>query len=72
MKLNIAFYTDTYLPAVDGVVSSILNFKKELERRGHSVYIFGTYNIHAGNGHEGKDVFLYPGVILNQTINIFA
>ncbi|HUC38750.1 MAG TPA: glycosyltransferase [Candidatus Acidoferrum sp.] len=39
-SLRIAFYTDTYLPAVDGVVTSILNTKRELERRGHEVYIF--------------------------------
>ncbi len=62
MGLNIAFYTDTYLPAVDGVVSSILNFKNELERRRHSVYIFGTYNIKSGRSKKGKDIFLYPGV----------
>ncbi|MEM3839216.1 MAG: glycosyltransferase [Candidatus Micrarchaeaceae archaeon] len=58
-SLNIAFYTDTYLPAVDGVVSSMLNFKKELERRGHSVYIFTSGN----PGRKfGKDVFVFPGV----------
>ncbi len=39
-SLKIAFYTDTYKPSVDGVVTSIVNFKKELERRGHEVYIF--------------------------------
>ena len=39
-SLKIAFYTDTYKPSVDGVVTSIINFKKELERRGHKVYIF--------------------------------
>ena len=38
-KYRIYFYTDTFLPAVDGVVTSMLNFKKELERRGHEVYI---------------------------------
>ncbi len=38
--LKIAFYTDTYLPAVDGVVTSIINTKRELEKRGHKVYIF--------------------------------
>ncbi|MGD0728698.1 MAG: glycosyltransferase [Candidatus Micrarchaeaceae archaeon] len=41
-SLNIAFYTDTFLPAVDGVVISILNAKKELEKRGHHVYIFAS------------------------------
>ncbi len=38
-KFRIYFYTDTFLPAVDGVVTSMLNFKGELERRGHDVYI---------------------------------
>ncbi len=39
-KLRIVFYTDSYLPSVDGVVTSILNTRKELERRGHEVYVF--------------------------------
>jgi len=38
-KLRIYFYTDTFLPAVDGVVTSMLNIKKELEARGNDVYI---------------------------------
>ena len=41
-SLRIAFYTDSFLPAVDGVVISILNFRKELERRGHEVYIYAS------------------------------
>ncbi len=41
-SLRIFFYTDTFLPAVDGVVTSMLNFKKELESRGHEVYIFAS------------------------------
>ena len=41
-SLNIAFYTDAYLPGIDGVVTSMLNFKEELERRGHNVYIFAS------------------------------
>lgn len=41
-KLNIAFFTDTYLPAVDGVVISIRNFASELQKRGHNVYIFAA------------------------------
>lgn len=41
-SLRIAFYTDSFLPAVDGVVVSILNFRKELEKRGHEVYIFAS------------------------------
>ncbi len=43
-RLRIAFYTDSFLPAIDGVVISILGFRKELERRGHEVYIFASGN----------------------------
>ena len=50
-SLNIAFYTDSFLPAVDGVVSSILGFKKELEHRGHKVHVFAS-----GNGKMRKDI----------------
>ncbi|MDE1866041.1 MAG: glycosyltransferase [Candidatus Micrarchaeota archaeon] len=49
-SLKIAFYTDTFLPAVDGVVVSILNFRKELQRRGHEVHIF------AGGNSKSKDL----------------
>ena len=40
--LKIAFYTDSYLPSRDGVVTSIINTRKELERRGHEVYVFAS------------------------------
>jgi 1,2-diacylglycerol 3-alpha-glucosyltransferase len=40
--LNIAFYTDSFLPAKDGVVTAILSLKKELEKRGHKVYVFAS------------------------------
>lgn len=38
--MRIAFYTDTYLPNIDGVVSQIVASKKELEKRGHYVHVF--------------------------------
>jgi 1,2-diacylglycerol 3-alpha-glucosyltransferase len=60
---NIAFYSDTYLPAKDGVVTSMLDFRRELQRRGHRVYIFASRRGIARNGVAAeKDVFLYPGV----------
>jgi 1,2-diacylglycerol 3-alpha-glucosyltransferase len=60
-RLGIAFYTDSYLPAVDGVVTSILNFKEELERRGHDVYIFSSKKLYT-EAEKSKNVFLYPGI----------
>ncbi|MCX7788861.1 MAG: glycosyltransferase [Spirochaetes bacterium] len=49
--MKIAVFTDTYTPQVNGVTTSILIFQQELERLGHTVYIFcPTYG-----GREGKD-----------------
>lgn len=42
--MKIAFYSDSFLPAVDGVVISMLNFRKELMRRGHEVHIYASGN----------------------------
>lgn len=61
-KINIAFYSDTYLPAMDGVVNSMLNFKKELERRGHKVYIFTSGDKASKRSYSGKRVFITTGI----------
>ncbi len=62
-SLKIAFYTDTYLPAVDGVVTSILNTKAELERRGHKVYVFTSgYSISKPMVEISRHVYAVHGV----------
>ena len=38
--MRIGFFTDTYTPQINGVVTSIRLFAKALEQLGHSVYIF--------------------------------
>jgi len=38
--MKIAWFTDTWLPTRDGVVSSLLSFKGEIEKRGNEVYLF--------------------------------
>ncbi len=38
--MKLAFFTDTYLPNVDGVVRTVVDMRRELEREGHDVYIF--------------------------------
>ncbi|MBI5229286.1 glycosyltransferase [Candidatus Micrarchaeota archaeon] len=40
--MRIAFFTDTYLPNIDGIVYSIINFRRELEKRGNKVFIFSS------------------------------
>ncbi|BCS90900.1 MAG: glycosyl transferase family 1 [Candidatus Micrarchaeota archaeon] len=63
--LRIAFFTDSYLPSVDGVVTSIRNTKAALERKGHKVYIFAPlhYKDFIKNEHKRqKDVIYIPGI----------
>ncbi len=38
--MNIAIFTDTYFPCINGVASSVYTLSKELNRRGHQVYVF--------------------------------
>jgi len=38
--MRIGFFTDTYTPQINGVVTSILLFKNALEARGHEVFVF--------------------------------
>ncbi|MGC8571730.1 MAG: glycosyltransferase [Candidatus Micrarchaeia archaeon] len=64
-KLKIAFFTDSFLPATDGVVTSILSFKEELEKRGHEVYIFASGNSATkealGKIKNNKNIFIIRG-----------
>ena len=39
-RMRIGFFTDTYTPQINGVVTSICLFKKALEDRGHEVFVF--------------------------------
>ena len=41
-RMNIGLFTDTYYPEVNGVANSVYTLKKELEERGHNVYVITT------------------------------
>ena len=40
--MNIGLFTDTYYPELNGVANSVYLLKKELEKRGHNVYVITT------------------------------
>ena len=62
-KLRISFYTDTYLPAVDGVVRSISDFKRELEERGNTVYLITSGNAETKRiASREKNVIVTPSI----------
>ncbi|MBC7128836.1 MAG: glycosyltransferase [Thermoplasmatales archaeon] len=53
--MRIAWFTDTWLPTRDGVVTSLLLFKREIEKMGHEIYIFAP----GKENYEEDGVFYY-------------
>ncbi len=43
-EMKIGIFSDTYMPQINGVVTSIQMLKKQLEKRGHEVYVFTPYD----------------------------
>lgn len=50
--MRIGLFTDSYLPQVSGVATSIQTLTLELEKLGHEVYIFTTTDQNADVDHE--------------------
>ncbi len=42
--MNIGIFTDTYLPDINGVVTSVITLKKTLEAKGHTVYVVTNHD----------------------------
>lgn len=53
--MKMGLFTDTYYPQINGVATSVLMLKKNLESMGHRVYVFTTTDPKA----EGKDKNVY-------------
>ncbi len=50
--MNIAFFTETFLPQINGVTYTVDNWREELERRGHTVYVVYPRNDRAPRRRE--------------------
>ncbi|MGT2742509.1 glycosyltransferase family 4 protein [Streptococcus plurextorum] len=59
--MRIGLFTDTYLPQVSGVATSIRTLKTELEKAGHEVYIFTTTDKHVKR-YEDPTIIRLPSV----------
>lgn len=62
--MRIGIFTNNYLPLISGVAISVDNFRKELLRLGHQVFVFAP-------GHDGRyidpeQVFRFPSVELGK------
>ena len=76
--MRIALVTDTYLPDINGVVSSTVTLKRALEKAGHTVFVITN---HAGTGILYEDGILrlsgiklrgFYGYKVSSPINIRA
>lgn len=63
--MRVALFTDTYLPDVNGVVTSIELLRQELEKNGHDAYVVCTYPGIMKIKQDGKIIRL-PGIELKQ------
>ena len=61
--MKIGIFTDTYVPFINGVTTSVLMLKKSLEKKGHTVYIVtvNAENMQYQFEENGK-VIRIPGI----------
>ena len=59
--MRIGLFTDTYFPQVSGVATSIRTLKTELEKLGHTVFIFTTTDKDV-NRYEDWQIIRIPSV----------
>ncbi|RHM99097.1 glycosyltransferase [Dielma fastidiosa] len=58
--MRIGLFSDTYLPDINGVVSSIVTLQKELEKNGHEVFVIANHKGLLHSKREGN-VLRLPG-----------
>lgn len=63
--MNIGLFSDTYTPEINGVVSSVVTLKEELEKNGHNVFVVTTHPKLTEVEYSGN-VLRLPGVELKQ------
>lgn len=62
--MNVAIFTDTYFPDINGVTSSVYTLSEELKKRGHNVYVFTVSEPRAELKKLQKDssVYRFPSI----------
>lgn len=58
--MKIGIFTDTYYPQINGVATSVLMLKENLEKQGHSIYIFTTTDPKAPTSE--RNVYRLPSI----------
>lgn len=65
--MNIGIFTNIYLPGVSGVITAIENYRKELERQGHQVFIFAAK--YPGYQDRESNIFRFKSIDLRYKIS---
>ncbi|MHC9533065.1 glycosyltransferase family 4 protein [Dellaglioa sp. BT-FLS60] len=60
--MNIGIFTDTYFPQVSGVATSIKTLRNELEKEGHTVYIFTTTDPRVDKTVYERNIFRFSSI----------
>lgn len=61
--MRIGLFSDTYVPDINGVVTSVLALKEGLEKQGHTVFVVTTHQSVIKAAYENNVLYL-PGVEL--------
>ena len=69
--MHIAFFSNFYLPVVNGVVRSVESFRQELARQGNNVFVFAQED-NDGYQDEAPFIFRYPSLTLPMQVDIPA
>lgn len=63
--MRIAFFTDAFLPQINGIAIFTVELAKKLADRGHKVYIFAPR-------FSAKETFSYPNITVRRCLSITA
>ncbi len=67
--MKILFVSEVYHPILNGVVISMDDFKRELERQGHKVFVLAPYNYREES--EEANVYRTPSLPLSRSLDYF-
>lgn len=68
--MHIAFFTNFYLPIINGVVRSVESFRSELTHQGHNVFVFAQTD--QDYVDEAPFIFRYPSLRLPTQVKVSA
>ncbi len=60
--MRIGFFTDTFYPNVDGVVTTLVNYRDEMQKRGDDVFVFTSGDKKTKELNQDPKVFVFRSV----------